>query len=198
MSDPFAPALPSARRALLERLLGRRITDLVRYEWAPLDTLGPPEPLGLSIFRAAPGPLRLTLDDGTALAFASDAALASVVLWLEHDPSAGAAATSPLAEDPALYPIAATDPRYGDPCFAALLGAEIAAVELLERASDRPKLRALPREAALVLTLAGGRCFALGHGLRDDGDDFELLTEDELSAEVRRGLTTAWRMTSEI
>jgi hypothetical protein len=184
MTDAHDVRVASQGVELLRLLLERQIRALVRYEWAPLDTLPPAAP-GWSHFRLAPGPLVVTLDSGVELAFASAPAQASVQVWLERDAQGGRADRAPLADRAGLYPLRADDAGHSDAFIGGLLGQRVVGVQVLQRQAAGVKLQAQPRDAGVLWTLDGGQRLLIGHGLHDGSDDLAVLEPGQIDVTIQ-------------
>jgi hypothetical protein len=190
MTSTHDARVASEQAGLLRRLVDRQLRSLVRYEWQPLAQAAALVRPGWSVFRLAPGPLVVGLDDGSEVAFASAPAQASVVVWLERGADGGRPAGVAVAERTDLFPIRADDAQHGDPYVASLIGARITGVELLQRQADSPKLRSLPRDAGVLLIFERGARLLVGHGLHDGSDDLAVLEPAQIDPAIKPQLVT--------
>jgi hypothetical protein len=160
------PDVPSRRLDLLRALVGARVTSLARhfrvrpagqYEHVEED---------VELFSLGIGPLTVTTDGGLTVRFGSDSSLMSVTVARGLDEVKRRA-------------VEATDARYADPAFGALVGQRIVDVRVLRRDSQGGAFRSRPRQMAVVLRFEGGGELIASHGLRRPSDDFEVLSGRE-------------------
>lgn len=182
--------LPSRHREQLTSLLGKRIRRLAHAAWEPLDELLATPPYAQrhisaeQMFSCANGPAMVEIDEAPPLGVGWDDPLQSLTI------------DSPDEYDDDAIWIEATDVKWSEPRFAAMIGRAIDAVRLIQRTvvfADNPKLFERPREAGLIFTLDDGAELLFAHNLLDKPNDFAVLTGAELPA---TGWSEIWRVSA--
>lgn len=180
--------IPTRNAALLASLLGKPITRLAHLAEDPPDQLLELEAYSAraiepeQLFSTADGPALLGAGD-VLLCIGQELPLVSVSVEL---------ADEPLLKEDWPVEIAAADPRWSEPRFAALLGRTIVGIRVLQQelegaAGETPgamnRISALllerPREVALFLALAGGGELQFVVRVVDSPNDFALYTEED-------------------
>jgi len=184
ISPLHSEAVPSQRKALLQRLEGTVVTELTRYSWwPPQQATGEVDVPSSSVFSLTAGPLLATFDSGLTLGFGSQPSLMSVTVWLEKE--AGESGGGEIAADRELHPVEATDPIYSRSPFRDMIGRRVRSMSILKRRAARASWEGLPREVGLVLHFDDGSELIASHGLHDDSDDFSVITREQISAKLR-------------
>jgi hypothetical protein len=184
ISSLHAEAVPSQRKAFLQRLEGAVVTELTRYSWWPPDEATaklriPPS----SVFSLTAGPLLATFDSGLILGLGSQPSLISVTIWLEEE-AGGSRGGDPITDDRELHPIDATDPIYSSETFREMIRRRVLSMTIIKRRAARASWTALPREVGLVLHFDNGTELIASHGLHDDSDDFSVIIRNQISAKL--------------
>jgi hypothetical protein len=174
--------IPSRNEVLLAGIVGKRVASIRHYsDVAPAALLNESvySKRGVratQLFSVAPGPIVVTVSDGTSIAFGGSEELYSVTV------------EASIEEDEWPYAISATDPAHSEPGFSAVIGRCLRGIRVLQlEVSDRaghhmsPSLLERPREAGVVLELDDGTGLLISQNLLDAPADLGIFLADSLS-----------------
>ena len=174
-------AIPSASIELLRRLLGKRVTKLVRYSWWPKEEVAMecaiPDDL---VFSLTAGPLAVIFDDGDVLGVSSDPALNSVVVWQDKVSGCQPTPQNAMETDPELFALPGNDERYSKPTWSHFFGLVVSGFTVLKRSLPTAREDAKPSEIGLRINFEDGSGFIASHGLHDGSDDFSVLDDSQI------------------
>jgi len=176
---------PSSSISLLQEVVGKCVTGLVRYSWWPKEEVasecGTTES---SAFSLTYGPLGVAFEDGTVIGVAEQPSLNSVVVWVDR--AGGAAAKYPeMDEDSEFFPIDARDCQFSQQLFGDVVGEALINLVILKPRSMNALLGELPSEVGLCFVFEGGRKLVAARGLHQVGGDFAVIGYEQIPASVR-------------
>lgn len=185
---PSTPsATPSESIDLLQLLVTRRILGMTRYSWWPPEEAQ--RQMGdipaRDVFALTGGPLGIQFDGTVTLGVASDTQRNSIVIWREPADAGSDAQTMPLSQRADLYPVTASDPRFADDFWHAVVGATVKRISILVRRPINALFRRLPNEVGLCFGMDSGATCACALGLHNDTADFVVIPGDSILGNLR-------------
>ena len=181
MASDFASEIPSLQRDLLNSLLNRKVTKLIK------DCLGNPEDYAVEwklerkdVFSFAEGSIYMEFDGEIGVCFYSDPSINSVIISLVSEQN---------DDDPDYTTIDASNSIYADPLFREILGKKLIKYEIIKREPENSRYRDLPREVALVLKFENNLELIAAHQLhKHTSEDFALLRWNQVDKYVYKTL----------
>lgn len=184
-SSGTVSATPMASTKILASLVRYRIVAMTRYSWwPPEEAMVRCNVASHDVFSLTSGPLEIKFDTGLVIGLASDPSLNSVTVWVERDESGRALRPHPMSSDKELHPIAADDRKYTNSIWHSAIGDKITRLSVLIRRAGSARMASLPNEVGLCLVLSGGVKIIAAHGLHNDSDDFVVIREEMISADI--------------
>jgi len=186
----FDADVPSERQELLNKLMHRRVTKLIKYiagEGEPETTV---KRLGLTnqdAFALVDGSLYIEFDSEIAVYVGTDDSLNSVCIGLEFENQIKREES--LCDDPEFISVSANNQNYANPFFKEYVGKELLGYEIFKQVPPSVRHQNLPNEVALVLKFNGYPDIVLSHGLyHNKSIDFAVLQWEQVDKDVYQTL----------
>lgn len=181
-------SIPTAARAMLSGLTGRKVVRMLRYSLWPLEEAAAGAEIDeMSVFSLCSGPMAVYFEDGIILGLASDSEDNSVVVRVECD-AEGVLNKYAMEHDSDFFPIGSTDMRFSTPFWSSLNGLKLTRFELVRSSALNAIEQSRPSELGLCFVFENNQRFIASHGLHDGGDDFSVLELHQIPADIRKAL----------
>ncbi|MBH0095500.1 hypothetical protein I6E61_03770 [Psychrobacter sp. NZS113] len=167
--------IPSNLTGLLASLVGRKLVNIIRFNYVPEKELiedyymEPKE-----FFCCSLGPFLFYFEDGLVIGGISDSGQNTVRMWVEKKEN-GEHSEWLQEEDEDAVPFYAKD--YDD--WKIYLNQVVKSVTIIKQTSEtHPMIMSLPSERGVLLEFENGSGFIMSHGLNDHSDDTTLVKMD--------------------
>lgn len=172
---------PSARRNLLDQLIGKKVEHLIRYSWwSKEDSAAECEIANKDVFSLTVGPLSIEFESNLSIGFSSDVEVSSIILWAETID--GEEAIDLMKNDHELFPVDAGDPEYSEDYYGDIVGCCLTKYEIVKIETMNSLQWDHPREVGLVLFFSNNSHIVLSHQLTNAvSDDFTVIRWDQVN-----------------
>ncbi|AFY40175.1 hypothetical protein Lepto7376_4040 [[Leptolyngbya] sp. PCC 7376] len=185
MTNTYFENIPSCQIELLQKIIGQRVENLIRYSWwSAEESTAQADIDEHEVFSLTAGPLLLYFDSGLVIGAASNPSLNSVTVWIEEDQNEVVQSGKPIESDAQLFPIEARDRKYSHLLWRKLIGQKVCDFTILKQKPINVLYEDLPNEVGIIITFEQGLAFVLSHGLHDDSDDFSVIQKSHISEQV--------------
>ncbi|MEO3943973.1 hypothetical protein [Gorillibacterium sp. CAU 1737] len=180
----FESSFPSARRELLDRFVGKKVMNMIRYSWWNGEASAANcEIEKEDVFSLTVGPLCIEFESDLSIGFSSHVEISSITFWAETID--GEENPDLMKNDNELFPVEAADDEYSKVYFKNLVGHSITKYEIIKLETTNPLQWDHPREVGLIFYFSNGSQLVLAHQLTTVvPDDFTVLRWDQVSKEV--------------
>ena len=175
--------IPTKATDLLDRLVNKKITKLIRYSWWNSETSAKECDIErCRVFSLTAGPLLIEFSNDISVGFSSKPSICSVEVWLEKDKENKR--EDLINNDKELFPIHAKDTIYSEKYFSNLIGSELLKYEIIKQEPINSLYWELPREVGIVLYFSNNSAIVVSHGLHDNSDDFSVIKNEEIDKNI--------------
>lgn len=179
--DFFESSFPSAKRNLLDLLIGKKVENLIRYSWwSKEDSATECEIDKKDVFSLTTGPFCIEFESNISIGFNSDVTVSSIILWAETID--GKETEDLMKNDKELFPIEAGDQEYSENYFKNIVGQSLIKYEIIKIETMNSLQWDHPREVGLVLFFSDNSHIVLSHQLTNEvSDDFTVICWDQIN-----------------
>ena len=169
--------IPSNLTGLLASLVGRKLVNIVRFNYVSEKELIEDYYMDpKDFFCCSLGPFLFYFEDGLVIGGISDSSQNTVRMWVEKKEN-GEHSEWLQEEDEEAVPFYAKD--YDD--WKIYLNQVVKSVTIIKQTSEtHPMIMSLPSERGVLLEFENGSGFIMSHGLNDDSDDTTLVKMDRI------------------